>query len=64
VGVVRRPGDTETAVCINALSVAAAESVRVHEADQLRTTIRHARIPAEGAAEFWERVDALTGEFG
>src|SRR6266542_4481404 len=47
----------------NALSVAAAESVPAHEADQLRTILRHARIPAQRAAEFWERVDALTREF-
>lgn len=43
VGVVRRPGDTTTPVCINGLSVAAAESVPAHEADQLYTTIRHPR---------------------
>src|SRR3954471_17925552 len=30
VGVVRQPGDTETVVCVNALSVAAAESVPAH----------------------------------
>src|ERR687892_1506315 len=63
VGVVSRPGDDETLVHANALSVAAAESVPAHEADQLRTILRHARIPAERAAAFWERVDALTREF-
>jgi len=63
VGVVKRPGDDETPVHANALSVAAAESVPAHEADQLRTILRHARIPAQRAAEFWERVDALTREF-
>jgi DNA-binding transcriptional ArsR family regulator len=63
VGVVRRPGDTETPVCVNGLSVAAAESVPAHEADKLYTTIRHARIPAELAAQFWERVEALVREF-
>jgi hypothetical protein len=48
----------------NALSVAAAESVPAHEADDLRSILRHARIPEERAAEFWERVvDALTREF-
>ncbi len=46
VGVVNRPGDDETPVHANALSVAAAESVPAHEADQLRTILRHARIPA------------------
>jgi hypothetical protein len=63
VGVVRRPGDTTTPVCINGLSVAAAESVPAHEADTLYTTIRHARIPAPVAAQFWRRVDALVREF-
>jgi DNA-binding transcriptional ArsR family regulator len=61
--VVRQPGDTATPVCINALSVAAAEAVPAHEADQLRTTLRHVRIPPERAAEFWERVEALGREF-
>jgi DNA-binding transcriptional ArsR family regulator len=64
VGVVRRPGDTATPVCINGLSVAAAESVPAHEADRLYTTIRHARIPAEQASQFWQRVEALIREFG
>lgn len=63
VGVVRRPGDTSTPVCINNLSVAAAESVPAHEADTLYTTIRHARISPERAAQFWERVEALVREF-
>jgi len=63
VGVVRRPSDTETPVCINGLSVAAAESVPAHEADRLYTTIRHARIPPELAAQFWQRVEALIREF-
>ena len=63
VGVVRRPGDTQTPVCINNLSVAAAESVPAHEADRLYTTIRHARIPAESAAQFWQRVETLIREF-
>ena len=63
VGVVNRPGDDQTQVHANALSVAAAESVPAHEADQLRTMLRHARIPSRRAAEFWKRVDALMREF-
>jgi DNA-binding transcriptional ArsR family regulator len=63
VSVVRRPGDTTTPVCITGLSVAAAESVPAHEADQLYSTIRHARIPPERAAQFWRRVEALIREF-
>lgn len=63
VGVVDRPGEDPTTVHANALSVAAAESVPAHEADDLRTIFRHVRIPAERAAEFWEQVMALTREF-
>jgi len=63
VGVARRPGDMTTPVCINGLSVAAAESVPAHEADRLYTTIRHVRIPAESAAQFWRRVEELIREF-
>ena len=64
VGVVSRPGEDPTTVHANALSVAAAESVPAHEADDLRSILRHARIPADRAAEFWERVvDELTREF-
>jgi DNA-binding transcriptional ArsR family regulator len=47
----------------NYLSVAAAESAPALEADDLRAVIRHARIPRERAAEFWERVVAVTHEF-
>ena len=62
IGVVRRPGDTTT-VCINNLTVAAAESVPAHEADRLYTTLRHARIPPQLAAQFWRRVEELIREF-
>jgi DNA-binding transcriptional ArsR family regulator len=47
----------------NYLAVAAAESIPAHEADDLRAILRHARIPRERAAEFWERVFQLTHEF-
>jgi DNA-binding transcriptional ArsR family regulator len=63
VGVVNRPGEDLTTVHANALSVAAAESVPAHEMDDLRTILRHARIPRQSAAEFWDRVEALSREF-
>jgi DNA-binding transcriptional ArsR family regulator len=63
VGVVQHPGDDRTLVHANALSVAAGESVPAHEADDLRAILRHARIPPLQAAEFWERVLALSREF-
>lgn len=63
VGVINQSSDEQTPVCINDLSVAAAESIPAHDADVLRSILRHARIPQERAAEFWERVFALTHEF-
>jgi DNA-binding transcriptional ArsR family regulator len=63
VGVVDRPGEDPTTVHANALSVAAAESGPAHEIDDLRTIVRHARIPPEQAEAFWERVKALSSEF-
>jgi DNA-binding transcriptional ArsR family regulator len=63
VGVVDRPGEDPTTVHANALSVAAAESVPAHEADDLRSILRHARIPAQRAAEFWQRVEVVVREF-
>src|SRR6184192_1298754 len=47
VGVVSRPGEDPTTVHANALSVAAAESLPAHEADRLRSILRHARVPRE-----------------
>jgi DNA-binding transcriptional ArsR family regulator len=47
----------------NYLSVAAAESGPAYEADDLRSIIRHTRIPRERAAEFWDRIFELTQEF-
>jgi DNA-binding transcriptional ArsR family regulator len=63
VGVVNKPGEDPTTVHANALSVAATESGPAHEADRLRSILRHARIPRERAAEFWDRVLVMAGEF-
>jgi DNA-binding transcriptional ArsR family regulator len=63
VGAMRRPDDGKTPAQASNLSVAAAESAPAHEADQLRSALRHARIPAQRAADFWLRVDALLREF-
>ncbi len=63
VGVVNRPGEDPTTVHANALSVAATESGPAHEEDRLRSILRHARVPREHVAEFWERVLTLAGEF-
>jgi len=63
VGVIDRPGADPTTVHANALSVAAAEAGSAHAADELRSIVRHARIPAERADELWERVMAIIDEF-
>ncbi len=63
VGAVNRPADTRSAIGVNPLSQAAAEAVPAHDADELRATLRHARIPAERAREFWAHVLALAQEF-
>ncbi|MGH2428107.1 MAG: ArsR/SmtB family transcription factor [Candidatus Limnocylindria bacterium] len=63
VGVAAHPGDDPLAVHANALAVAAAESIPAHEADDLRTILRHARISREHVREFWDRVVALSEEY-
>lgn len=63
VGAIRSPGGRGTPVCESGLAVAAAESVPAHEADDLRSVVRHARVPAERAAEFWKRVVEVADEF-
>ncbi|TWD82481.1 helix-turn-helix protein [Kribbella amoyensis] len=51
------PGD------FNDFEVAAQESSGAYEAGQLRAFLRHARIPEERAAEFWDRVEGIIHEF-
>ena len=63
VGVANRPADDPLAVHANALSVAAAESGAAHEADDLRSILRHARLSREQLRAFWDRVLALTDEY-
>jgi DNA-binding transcriptional ArsR family regulator len=47
----------------NPLAAAAAESAPAHEADELRATLRHARISEERAREFWAQVLVVAQEF-
>ncbi|GAA4993058.1 ArsR/SmtB family transcription factor [Actinopolymorpha pittospori] len=47
----------------NDFEVAAKESVAAYDAGQMRSFIRHARIPEERAAEFWDRVEQVIHEF-
>ena len=62
VGLGRR-GDRELPADFNDFEVAAEESRPAYDAGQMRSFIRHARIPDERAAEFWERVAAAIHEF-
>jgi DNA-binding transcriptional ArsR family regulator len=63
VGALNWPGQAPTVFWDSELSVAAAEAGPAHEADVLRTVLRHARIPRERTKEFWERVLGLVQEF-
>jgi DNA-binding transcriptional ArsR family regulator len=47
----------------NDFEVAAKESTAAYDAGQLRSFIRHARIPDDRAAEFWQQVDRLIHSF-
>ena len=56
------PAD-RSAIGVSPLSEAAIEARPAHAADELRATLRHARIPAEHAHEFWGRVLELAQDF-
>ena len=47
----------------NDFEVAAKESAAAFEAHELRSFIRHARIPPERAAQFWTAVERLVHEY-
>lgn len=59
----RRADGVELPPDFNDFEVAAQESVAAYEAGQLRAFIRHARIPEEQAAVFWERIHQVIHEF-
>jgi DNA-binding transcriptional ArsR family regulator len=62
-GTIKQPADASPIEVANDLTVAAAESVPAHAADDLASILRHVRLPHDRAFEFWERVLALTQEF-
>jgi DNA-binding transcriptional ArsR family regulator len=47
----------------NDFEVAAKESAAAYDAHQLRSFIRHARMPAQRAAEFWARILPFVHQF-
>jgi DNA-binding transcriptional ArsR family regulator len=63
IGVVQQAADSPEPPFANTLSIAAKECASAYQADDLRTVHRHVRIPAARAAEFWQRVVALSHEF-
>jgi DNA-binding transcriptional ArsR family regulator len=53
----------QIALSVNGLATAAAEAQAAHEADDLRCTLVHARIPVHEVRRFWAEVQALAREF-
>jgi DNA-binding transcriptional ArsR family regulator len=63
VGPISVPAVEGSPVLRNDLAVAAAESAPAFTADRVQSILRHARIPTDRAAEFWERVEPLIHDF-
>jgi DNA-binding transcriptional ArsR family regulator len=63
VGAIDRPEDRPGTLAVNPFSSAALDAAAAHEADDLRYSLRHARISRERAGEFWKHVVALLQEF-
>ncbi|MEU4288569.1 winged helix-turn-helix domain-containing protein [Kribbella sp. NPDC026596] len=63
VGLGRQGQDGQLPHDFNDFEVAADESKSAYEAGQMRSFIRHARIPEERAAEFWQEVDRVIHAF-
>ena len=62
-GLGKRSGSEVLPLDFNDFEVAAAESQAAYQAHQLMSFIRHARIPATRATEFWKRAMSLVHEF-
>jgi DNA-binding transcriptional ArsR family regulator len=62
-GLGQRSKDAALPLDFNDFEVAAKESAAAYEAHQLRSFIRHARIPPERAAEFWSLIVPFVHEF-
>ena len=63
VGLGRKVDGVQLPPDFNDFEVAAEESRAAYDAGELRSFIRHARIPEERAKEFWSRVDELIHSF-
>jgi DNA-binding transcriptional ArsR family regulator len=53
----------QIALSVNSLAEAAVEAQAAHEADTLRCTLVHARIPVHEVRRFWSEVQALARQF-
>jgi DNA-binding transcriptional ArsR family regulator len=63
VGLGERAEQAALPLDFNDFEVAAQESAAAYDAHQLRSFIRHARIPAQRAAEFWARILPFVHQF-
>jgi len=63
VGLGRRADGVPLPPDFNDFEVAAKESAAAYDAGHLRAFIRHARIPEDRAAEFWNRIEQTIHEF-
>lgn len=63
VGLGRTKDGVELPQDFNDFEVAAGESVAAYDAGELRSFIRHARIPEERAREFWQKVEQVIHDF-
>jgi DNA-binding transcriptional ArsR family regulator len=63
VGLGRQGQDGQLPHDFNDFEVAAEESKSAYDAGQMRSFIRHSRIPEERAAEFWQEVDRVIHTF-
>lgn len=63
IGALSNADDKQVVAAMNGLAEAAAESVPAHEADDLRCTLTHARIPIEEVRSFWAEVQAVARRF-
>jgi DNA-binding transcriptional ArsR family regulator len=63
IGALTQPDSKQIVSAINGLAQAAAESLPAHEADDLRCTLVHARIPLEEVRAFWAEVQELARRF-
>ena len=57
------PGDPSSGHATNLLAEAAHDAEGAAQRDELRSTLRHVRVPSARAEEFWSRLLAIADEF-